>query len=115
MRKPKEYYSFRALMRRNPAVAKVLAGLYVLTSSADETAVGIQPLADLVSLDYKKTRRCLRTLWRRGFARPMHGLWTERGPAGSGYGITKEGEQAVEEWVWDIIQHEVGRLSAQLV
>lgn len=110
----KDLYSLRALMRRNPDMRRVLVGLYLLTSSSEENAVSIKALSEWIGVPYKKTRRCLRTLWRRDLAVLRHGLWYNDRPAGSGYGITVWGEHAVD-CVLDLVQKEMEELSARLV
>ena len=53
-------------------------------------------IADNCLLDVRQVRRACRSLARKGLAEYKRGLWTEEGePAGSGYGATKAGSEAL--------------------
>jgi hypothetical protein len=62
--------------------------------------MGFAAIVADTKLDRKQVRRACRSLARKGLAKFSSGLWTEDGePAGSGYGVTKDGVQMSQSLV----------------
>lgn len=62
------------------------------SSGWDETGYfPFNSLMGLTKLDRKIVRRACRSLARKGLAKYLRGLWNDDGPAGAGYGATREG------------------------
>lgn len=75
---------------------KVLDALF--EHAGMEGCYGFAPLARFTKLERNIVRRCCRSLARKGLTSFERGLWSEGGePAGSGYGLTREGHSLAAE------------------
>lgn len=82
-------------MKLNANESKVLAFL-ADSYDSDGTHYSFRAISQHVSLNIKEIRRACRSLKKKGLATFASGLWTEDGePAGSGYGATKAGTEAL--------------------
>lgn len=77
-----------------------LRALYALYDydDSDFNFMSFKAIGNKGKIDKKNVRRAVRSLQRKGFAKFAIGLWSSDGePMGSGYAITKAGEEFLQE------------------
>lgn len=57
---------------------------------------GFAPIMGDTKLTRTEVRRACRSLKRKGLLEYERGLWSECGPAGAGYGLTRAGREAMK-------------------
>lgn len=98
--------SARWLRRTSAVVQDVLWCLHDNTDT--DTCLSFGQIGHETGYPRAAVRRACRLLTRHGLARYSNGLWNDDGPAGAGYGITTEGQQAANA----LLEMELKRIGA---
>lgn len=83
------------MTENDKAVLRAMADTYDC-EWGDDTFFAFAAIERRTGLPRRTVRLSCRRLKRKGLARFSAGLWSDEGPAGAGYGLTKEGRAVVD-------------------